>query len=41
MGPPAQAPPQRDFFPGGRAFWLGEIAGYGVKEEPIPDFKNN
>jgi hypothetical protein len=24
--PPAQAPPQRGFFPGGRALWLGEMA---------------
>jgi len=25
MRPPAQAPPQRGFCPGGRALWLGEI----------------
>ena len=28
--PPAQAPPQRDFYPGGRALWLGENADCGI-----------
>jgi prepilin-type N-terminal cleavage/methylation domain-containing protein len=31
LRPPAQAPPHRGFCPGGRARWLGEIAGCGIK----------
>jgi len=31
LRPPAQAPPHRGFCPGGRARWLGEIAGCGMK----------
>ena len=33
MRPPAQAPPHRGFCPGGRALWLGEIAGCGVNKK--------
>jgi len=31
FGPPAQAPPQRGFCPGGRALWLGEISDCGIE----------
>jgi len=31
LRPPAQAPPHRGFCPGGRARWLGEIVGFGMK----------
>lgn len=31
LRPPAQAPPHRGFCPGGRARWLGEIVGCGMK----------
>jgi prepilin-type N-terminal cleavage/methylation domain-containing protein len=36
LRPPAQAPPHRGFCPGGRARWLGEMAGCGMK---TPNFK--
>jgi len=29
--PPAQAPPQRGFCPGGRTLWLGESSDFGTK----------
>ena len=36
LRPPAQAPPHRGFCPGGRAHWLGEIAGCGTLSPTLP-----
>ncbi len=33
MRPPAQAPPQKGFCPGGRALWLGENAEFKTFEK--------
>jgi len=33
LRPPAQAPPRRDFCPGGRALWLGENSDCGISSK--------